>query len=247
MKILGPITVKKNGKPTLPVLASNVGKTKNGHSVLLRLDYGNARILLGGDINEEAGKLVIDHLTRANQLDELRVDVSKACHHGSNHFHYEFVERVNAAATVISSGDEESFSHPRPDAIGALGKCGYGKRPLVFSTELARSNKEVTRAKIKAMREMYAKLIEEEAAFAVLKALANPTAADTAKLDKLFKSIKKMNQEINSALTKYGMINVRTDGDKMIIAQKLEIDAKYGKWDIHELKYDNATKRFELV
>lgn len=247
MKILGPITVQKNGKPTLPVLDSNVGKTKNGHSVLLRLDYGNVRILLGGDINEEAGELLIDHFTAAGQLDELRVDAAKACHHGSNHFHYEFVERVNAAATVISSGDEENYSHPRPDAIGALGKCGYGKKPLIFSTELARSNKEVTRKKIAVTREMYVKLIGEEAELMLLKALTNPTAAETAKKEKLFKSIKKMNQEINSALTKYGMINVRTDGEKMIIAQKLEIEAKYGKWDIHEFKYDLGTRRFELV
>jgi hypothetical protein len=41
------------------------------------------------------------------------------------------------------------------------------------------------------------------------------------------------------------MINLRTDGQKMIIAQKLEKKATYGKWDIHELEYDENTKRFE--
>jgi hypothetical protein len=43
------------------------------------------------------------------------------------------------------------------------------------------------------------------------------------------------------------MINVRSDGNRMIIAQKLEKDASYGKWDIHQLEYDNTEGRFVLV
>ena len=51
---------------------------------------------------------------------------------------------INASATVVSSGDYESHSHPRPDALGAFGKHGRGERPLIFSTELARSTREFT-------------------------------------------------------------------------------------------------------
>lgn len=247
MKVLGPLTVIKNGKPTLPYIASDVGKTKNGHSVLIRLDYGKARLLLGGDINEEAGKLLVDHYKAAGEIDELRVDVAKACHHGSNHFHLEFVEHVNAAATVISSGDEESYSHPRPDAIGALGKWGYGDRPLIFCTELARSNKENNQKQLETTRKNFEKVAKQRSEIAALRAIATPTPQELEKIESLFKSIKKLNQEINSTLTKYGMINVRTDGERMIIAQKLEVEAKYGKWDIHELKFDLGTGRFELI
>lgn len=50
-----------------------------------------------------------------------------------------FMEKVNAYATVISSGDNEGYSHPRADAIGCAGKYSRSKRPLVYSTELARS------------------------------------------------------------------------------------------------------------
>ena len=53
------------------------------------------------------------------------------------------------------------------------------------------------------------------------------------------------NKEINSYLSKFGMINLRTDGNQMILAQKLEKKASYGKWDIHELEYNNTSKRFE--
>ncbi|MCU0405332.1 MAG: hypothetical protein MUE99_12380 [Chitinophagaceae bacterium] len=46
---------------------------------------------------------------------------------------------VKPYATVISSGDNESHAHPRADAIGCAGKYSKSKRPLVYSTELARS------------------------------------------------------------------------------------------------------------
>jgi hypothetical protein len=67
------------------------------------------------------------------------VDIAKSCHHGSSDFTVEFMSLVSPWASVISSGDNESFSHPRADAIGCAGKYARGARPLVFSTELARS------------------------------------------------------------------------------------------------------------
>src|SRR5215207_5961693 len=71
-------------------------------------------------------------------------DVAKACHHGSADFTDLFLRAVNPTAAIVSSGDNESYAHPRPDALGAFGKCGRGSRPLIFSTELARSVTQTT-------------------------------------------------------------------------------------------------------
>ena len=67
------------------------------------------------------------------------VDLAKSCHHGSSDFEIDFMKKINPFATVISSGDNEGHAHPRADAIGCAGKYSRGERPLVFSTELARS------------------------------------------------------------------------------------------------------------
>jgi len=238
LKILAPIIETISGKNALRSI-NDLGKDKNGHSVVLKLVYNKAKILLGGDINTEFGKIILDYYTALNKLDELQVDAAKACHHGSNHFHYGFLKAINSGATVISSGDEESYSHPRPDAIGALGKCGYGDRPLIFSTELARSNKEFTPKKLESIGKLYNAIkkleieIEEE--------------ENEIEKERLQKRLKQKNEDINSFLTKYGMINLRTDGERMIIAQKYEVPASHGKWDIHQLEYSDDTERFELI
>ena len=46
-------------------------------------------------------------------------------------------------------------------------------------------------------------------------------------------------------VTVYGMINVRTDGEKVIIAQKLEKPASGRNWDIHKLEWNEKTGEFE--
>mgnify|MGYP000067750608 CR=1 FL=1 len=238
MRVLGPIHEEKSGRKYLRSI-KDTGKDKNGHSLILKVIYDKVRILLGGDVNSEFGEIIHKYYKDKGELNELVVDAAKACHHGSNHFNYEFLESINSGVTVISSGDEESYGHPRPDAIGAFGKCGYGKRPLIFSTELSRSNVEITLSKAKELNKLFNKVDEltEE-----LK-----TVLDTDEAGGIRKKIAATNKKINSFLTKYGMINLRTDGKRMIMASKLEVQSAHSKWDIHMLEYSNQSKRFELI
>ena len=236
IEVLGPVAEVIDGKPALPSFGG-ADKTKNGNSVILKLTIGHLRLLLGGDLNtpsEEyllkyySGKDVaalrakldddsLDEQTRkdvekelSDAIDvarkELEVDISKSCHHGSADFTSEFLRATNPLVTVISSGDEESYAHPRPDTLGTIGKFSRGKRSLIFSTELARSGKE----------------------FLELKDISPQ-------------------KKLERVVTVYGMINVRTDGEKVIIAQKLEKSAASSNWDIHKLEWNADKNEFEYI
>jgi hypothetical protein len=235
IKVVGPVAKKINSKDALPVFAANKGKTKNGNSIVLRISIGKLKILLGGDLNTEAEDYLLGCYSKMDvaeikkKLDDkniaatekknlekklstaiekskkyLESDIAKSCHHGSSDFTTEFLSAINAIATVISSGDEEPFCHPRPDTLGTIGKYSRGIRSLIFSTELARSSKEFIEIK------------------------------------NLSATVKKVR-----AVTVYGMITIRTDGEKVIIAQKLERPAANRNWDINKLEWNKKTSQFE--
>jgi len=224
IEILGPVPVSDGNKRGLPWFSNN-GKTKNGHSVVLRIHYGEVRLLLGGDLNVRAENHLLaqavgpapaddadevewqDYLARARAV--FGADVAKACHHGSSDFTNTFLRAVNAAATVISSGDEESHCHPRPDTLGAAGRHGRGDRPLIFSTELARSTREFTKPR---------EAVQEQ----IRAAIALLETADAAERKKLNRLIDSLLDTAERNVAVYGMISVRTDGERVVIMQKLE-------------------------
>ncbi len=192
---MGPVAEQIDEKDALPYFGSPA-ETKNGHSVILKLIMGHLKILLGGDLNTkseyylikkysgidikkikaELKKKTLSPEKRAEyeaQMAEaiekarefLQVDIAKSCHHGSSDFSTEFLQVLNPIATVISSGDDEPYAHPRPDTL----------------------------------------------------------------------------------VTVYGMINVRTDGEKVVIAQKLERVVSSTNWDIHRLEWDEKAGEFRYV
>ena len=264
LKVLGPILEKDDSGTSVLKYFKSPGKTKNGHSVILKLEIGKLKVLLGGDLNIESENFLLEKYTgvapdklkkkihKEEDQDKLEVlnkqwsemiekgtevfrsDVAKACHHGSHHFTTEYLQSVDAIATVISSGDNESHCHPRPDALGAFGKYGRGERPLIFSTELARSHKETIKKPHEYKRSIsyHVGKIDKE--------------TDPDKKKKLEKKLDQILATIERTVAVYGMICLRTDGDKAIITQKLETPrGKDAKWDIHELIYNDSRKEFE--
>jgi beta-lactamase superfamily II metal-dependent hydrolase len=240
IQVLGPVPEKgPHGERMLRRFGSD-GETVNGHSVILRLCYGNIVIMLGGDLNVPSEKYLLSHYTGLDPDpttpdEEERLisfarrtfesDIAKACHHGSADLCERYLQAVNSMATVISSGDNESYSHPRPDALGAIGKYGRGIRPLIFSTELARSAKEIIKHPYLFRRE--------------IRDLAKQLDLAETEADKelIRKKLEKAMMQLERSIAVYGMINVRTDGEKAIVAQKLERPrSKAEKWDIYELE-----------
>jgi beta-lactamase superfamily II metal-dependent hydrolase len=133
--VLGPFTEKVNNKHAY-VYWTDDGVTINGHSLVLKVTFGTRTFLFGGDLNTKSETYLMQKYGQQNPFE---VDVAKSCHHGSSDFTEKFMQLINPFATVISSGDNEGFSHPRADAIGCAGRYAKGPRPLVYSTELARS------------------------------------------------------------------------------------------------------------
>ncbi len=156
-EVLGPLVTPVNGKPGLRFLGDppkdvrinfnpdkpragvfkgySASHTINGHSVILRLTYGDFRFLFAGDLNTESELDLVQH-HRA----QLEAEVLKAPHHGSADFSVDFIRAVSPVVSVISSGDESTrkeYIHPRASLVGALGRCSRIDKPLILVTELA--------------------------------------------------------------------------------------------------------------
>jgi len=113
IRILGPVEKEVDGNPALKRFPDGDSKNTNGHSVVLRLDYGDRRILLTGDLNTHSQNHIIEHYG-ADFFKEYKSDVAKGCHHGSHDVSYRFLEGMRPLCTVISSGDAETHDHPQP-------------------------------------------------------------------------------------------------------------------------------------
>jgi len=242
IEVLSPVLDTSGPAPGLPWFGSP-GETKNGHSVVLRLVIGNVTILLGGDLNIKAEHRLLTHYTgykmppgdddRAAMIEGarkvFRADVAKACHHGSADFSDLFLRAVDPLVTVISSGDDEPHSHPRADALGAVGHWGHGPRPLIFATELARSAKDV-------IKQPY---VFRRALEAAMKALH--TAAPGKATERAQKKVDKLLEQIGRSVARYGAINLRTDGERIVMAQMTEAPTRVSaEWDTYLIEPDAA-------
>lgn len=211
--VLGPIERDCAGTPGLRVLKGGDSKNTNGHSVVLRLRYGKARILVTGDLN----KVAQQDLLEVHSVADFACDVSKACHHGSDDVSFGFLKAMNAGATVISSGDAEGHDHPRPRIVAASGLAGFVSiaddqlvTPLVYSTEIARSYRLGAVEQVSSSEQSWRgkQLKDLTADFKEHKPGSLQPRKGSCDMHEAF---------VLAGLT-YGLVNVRTDGNRIVCA-----------------------------
>jgi hypothetical protein len=252
IRVLAPIESKVDGKPALRDLGDE-GENKNGHSIALRVDYRDRSILLTGDLNDKSQTDILQHYDSTFAA-KWGVDVVKACHHGSHHVDFGFLDGVGALATIFSSGDANTYDHPRAWVLGAAAIAGRIikdpekprlKAPLIYSTEVARS---VALKSIDQLRE-YEKVQE----YGPEKGQPIQTISGEVTKKKWRVILDRKSKDSHDlrpvAQTKvmrdivYGLVNVRTDGRRLLFAVRNEGNAS---WSYETMEPEEIASAFRL-
>lgn len=229
VSVLGPVQFEKDGHTGYKSLGSP-SQITNGHSIALRFDYGDFRLLLTGDLNAASQKLLL----ASHSGTVFQSDVTKACHHGSDDCSLDFLQHIQAGATVISSGDSESHDHPRPAIVAASALTGFFQAdndklvtPLIYSTEISRSYKLGKPVQI------VTKQGDDETTFQNMRDVRiHYNEVSAGDLNPSRKSRTASQLYVVGGIV-YGLVNVRTNGKKIICATLNENSAE---WQVREFK-----------
>jgi competence protein ComEC len=86
----------------------------NNSSLVLTVQVGATTVLLTGDVEPEGQRDLL-----ASGLD-VRADVLKVPHHGSDAQEPDFLDAVGASITLTSVGADNTYGHPSADVLGRL-------------------------------------------------------------------------------------------------------------------------------
>ena len=230
IRVLGPVEFDIAGKPAIRRFAGADSQQTNGNSVLLRIDYGRSRILLTGDLNRAAQRaLLADY---ADRIEEFACDVAKCCHHGSEDVSMRFLEAMGAVCTVISSGDSEGHDHPRPNVVAASGLAGHRTMrddrlltPFVYSTELARSVNLGRPVEVEVL-DQDDRVVQKVTDVSRVRVRYEETKAGDRNPTSGAKRLS--HTKVVSGLI-YGLVNARTDGERILCAV---LNEKNARWNV---------------
>lgn len=109
-----PIEITVLHPPTTLLRGSPRGRSSdvNSNSLVLLLRYRDVRVLLPGDIEEEAERRLLEQRT------DLSAQVLKVPHHGGRtSSSLPFLERVRPTVAVVSAGYRNRFRHPHQETL----------------------------------------------------------------------------------------------------------------------------------
>ena len=94
----------------------------NNSSIVLRLIYGNKRLMFSGDLEMEKEQEIVEQ-TQLN----LGADLVKAGHHGSRTSNtLDWLTRIHPQWAIISCGVDNGFKHPAPSTVERFLSLGAG-------------------------------------------------------------------------------------------------------------------------
>ena len=104
------------GEANIDILYSGVDvEDLNDASIVIKLTYGSNKFLFSGDATTKVEKQILNK--------DLKVDVYKVAHHGSNTSNSaKFLEKLNPKYGIISCGKDNSYNHPHDEIVNRLEK-----------------------------------------------------------------------------------------------------------------------------
>ena len=245
LEVLAPVHDKAGGVAALPVLG-NKGVTKNGHSVVLKLHYGKLRIILGGDLNSVSEDYLIEKYSGVafGKLRKERLQKNLSATR-AREIDSKINTAISKARNVFECDIAKSCHHGSPDFTHEFLKV---LNPIV--TVISSGDDEPhchprpdTLGTIgKHSRGERSLIFSTELARSGLEFLdIGKILAERQKAGLVSTKIKER------VVTRYGMINVRSDGERVVIAQMLERNSPRGNWDIHTLVWNNDKNEFEYL
>lgn len=94
-------------------------KSENNASIVIWAKFGGLTWLFTGDLEEEGEQFLV------SAYPDLRVDVLKVAHHGSNTSSIEsFLNVIQPRVAIISVGKQNRYGHPHKEVIERLEKMG---------------------------------------------------------------------------------------------------------------------------
>lgn len=139
--VLGPVEEPVRGRSALRFLRDHGGDpsaahTINRHSVILKLSYGNVRMLIGGDLGADGAWRVLDWTTSRHPPVALESEIFRVPHHGCAELLPDFFQAVSPVVSIVTTCDANPSQErrPRADLLAALGRFSRSAAAAIFST-----------------------------------------------------------------------------------------------------------------